>query len=517
MEQPTICRRHRIPQRPRIFVGAARYNQLAADYQFNGFTAGAFTYLLTQHLWQSTEPLSKTISLVSSSSNYLAEHSQSPIYDPAPEADPVVTQTPIYHMDPVAQPAEALVLESVPEKSNDERVQLWLGGLDPWALEAFDQGAIFALVDKTTGKELAEVQQVDGTRDGLVSEGRFVNPTRDIRATDVTTQLLQEKVRGIPGQVTLKVGLDDTLSKIERLIASDSLANLANIEVVTTDQGQQAHVLLGRYNTTIDQRLALQPETAQQQQTLNSVGLFSPAQVPLLTGSFGNAGEAIDTAIKRLKPQLVSLYIGRMLALMVNQQASQIDVSVVIDYLGSRSGTTTRGGDPEAIIIPQQAVRGVQQIVDGHEIEVTVNNNETQDLHVGVLVIDAAGEVNVLFPPPASDQSDLDLIPSQGSWSTRLKGAEPFGMAELLVLVSPQSLVGPLRKLRRNAPKVNRSLKRGEPVPVDAVANVDAMDDIFGAMATRRGSTDTAKDIRLLEVDQVAALSMFVEIVPERS
>ncbi|NEQ52075.1 MAG: caspase family protein, partial [Leptolyngbya sp. SIO3F4] len=47
------------PKGQGFFVGAARYNQLAADYQFNGFTAGAFTYLLTQHLWQSTEPLSK--------------------------------------------------------------------------------------------------------------------------------------------------------------------------------------------------------------------------------------------------------------------------------------------------------------------------------------------------------------------------------------------------------------------------------------------------------------------------
>lgn len=498
------------PKGQGFFVGSARYNQLAADYPFNGFTAGAFTYLLTQHLWQSTEPLSKTISLVSNSSNYLAEHSQVPVYDPTSEADPVVTQTPIYHMDPVAQPAEALVLGPIPDKASDNRVRLWLGGLDPWALEAFDQGAIFALIDKNTGVELAEIQQVDGTRDGLIAEGHFVSATRGTRAADVTTQLLQEKVRGIPGQVTLNVGLDDTLSASEKVIATKKLANLANIEVVPLAKGQVTHVLLGRYTPDIHQRLALQPETAQQQQTIGSIGIFSPAQVPLLAGSFGDAREPIDKAIDRLNTRLVSLYIGRMLALMVNQQASHIDVSVAIDYLGARSGTTTRGGDPEAIIIPRQAARGVLQIVDGHEIEVTVSNNEAQDLHVGVIVIDAAGEVNVLFPPAVSDRSEVDIIASQGLWSTKLRGAAPFGMAELLVLVSPKSLVGPLKKLRQHRPRLNRSLQRGA-----SLANVEAMDDIFGAMATPRTGIE-AKNTRFLEVDQVAVLSMFVEILAEQ-
>ena len=82
--------------------------------------------------------------------------------------------------------AEALVLGPVPDKSEHDRVRLWLGGLDPWALEAFDQGATFALIDKTTGTELAEVQQVDGTRAGLVSQGRLSGAAR---AADATTQI----------------------------------------------------------------------------------------------------------------------------------------------------------------------------------------------------------------------------------------------------------------------------------------------------------------------------------------
>ena len=497
------------PKGQGFFVGAARYNQLAADYSFDGFTAGAFTYLLTQHLWQNTDPLAETIPMVINSSTRLAEHSQVPVYDPARENDPVVKQKPIYHISPTSKPAEALIIDTVREKGNDDQVTLWLGGLDPWSLESFDQGAIFSVIDKITGDELVEVQQIDGTRQGLIAQGRLLNPTRGTDATNVPSQLLQEKVRGISNQVTLKVGLDDTLTAAEQQIVLNNLGELSDFDVFVAEPGKVAHVLLGRYTDAIDRWVSLDETNQRLKQTVGSIGIFSPAQAPLVAGSFGPPGEAIDKALERLKARFVSLYIGRMLALMINQQTSHIDVSVEVEHLGSRSGTTTRGGDPDAIFIPQQFERGIEKIAIGNEIKVTVNNNESKDLHFGIVVIDAAGEVNVLFPPQGTDDETVDVIPRHDSWSTKLKGAEPLGIAELLVLVSPQSLVSPLKKLRLNAPNVNRSLQRGA-----TVANVDAMDDIFGAMDTRRGSGNSPKGTRLLDVDTVAVLSLFVDIVP---
>lgn len=493
------------PKGQGFFVGAVRRNQLAADYSFDGFTAGAFTYLLTQHLWQNTDSLAETIPMVGNSANRLAEHSQVPVYDPARENDPVVNQKPIYHIEPISQPAEALILDAVREKANNDEVTLWLGGLDPWSLESFDQGAIFSVIDKTTGKELAEVQQIDGTRQGLVTQGRLVSTTR---GANVSSQLLQEKVRGISSQVTLKIGLDDTLTPTEQQIVLDNLGALSDFDVFVAEPGKMAHVLLGRYTAEIDQRVSLIETNPRLRQTVGSIGIFSPAQVPLLVGSFGDSGETMENALGRLKARVVSLYLGRMLALMVNQQTSHLDVSVEVEHLGSRSGTTTRRGDPEAIFIPQQFERGIEQIAIGNEIEVTVHNNETQDLHFGIVVIDAAGEVNVLFPL-TTDNEDADVISRRGSWSTKLRGAEPLGITELLVLVSPQSLVSPLKTLRLKAPRVNSSLSRGA-----ISTNVDAMNDIFGAMDTRRGSVNTAKGTRLLDVDQVAVLSLFVDIVP---
>jgi hypothetical protein len=500
------------PKGQGFFVGAAQYNQLAADYSFDGFVAGAFTYLLTQYLWQATGPLSVTIPMVANSSTRLAEHTQQPVYDPAPTADPTVTQTPIYHIDPISPPAEALVLGPSGTKAEGDRLQLWLGGLDPWTLEAFDQGAIFSLIDPTTGAELAEVQQIDGSRRGLVTEGQLVSPTGGLDAAATTGQLLQEKVRGISGTVTLKVGLDATLTPAEQQLALERLGQWPEFEVFPVQPGRSAQVLLGRYTQGIDQNLVAQAAPASLRQTVGSVGLFSPTQMPVLQGSFGAAGEPIEAAIERLRPRFVSLYLGHMLALMVNQQTAQINVSVLVKHGASRTGTTTRGGNPDAIIIPQQLDQGSASIPVGDQITLEVRNHEAQNLHFGILVIDAAGQMTVLFPPPASDDPQIDVIATGGLRSIELTAAPPHGIAELLVLASPQSLVSPLKKLRANAPRLDRSPNRGE--EVDSVA---AMDDLFGAMDTRRGSSSPSADPgpRQLGVEDVAVLSLLFEIVPK--
>jgi hypothetical protein len=497
---------------PGFFVGSAKYDQLAADYSFDGFVAGAFTYLLTHYLWQATSPLSETISMVTSSSTRLAEHTQQPIYDPHADAERAVSQKPIYHIEPVAaHPAEALVLDSSNSKAGGDSLRLWLGGLDPWTLEAFDQGAIFSVIDKGSGDELGEIRQVDGTRRELIAEGQWVSNPRNLSSTDVTGQFLQEKVRGIPKTVTLKVGLlAETLTPEEQQIVQQQLGS-SDFEVFPIEPGKVAHILIGRYDEATDQHLAGIPGRSEVRQAIGSIGLFSPTQEPVLVGSFGPPGETMEAAIARLRSRFISLYLGRMLALMVNQQTSQIDVSVEVEHLGSLTGTTTRSGNADAIILPRQSERGIEAIPVGEVVAVKVQNNEDQDLHFGILVIDAAGEVNVLFPPVGVDDSQIDVIPRRGSQVEGLRSARPYGITELLVLASPQSLVGPLKKLRNNAPDFDRSLQRGAEAD-----SVEAMNDIFGAMDTRRSgeSSSSIQGPRLLDVDEVAVLSLLFEITP---
>jgi hypothetical protein len=505
------------PNGPGFFIGAAKSYQLAADYSFDGFVAGAFTYLLTQHLWQATGPLSDTMLSVSNSATRLNEHSQTPEYDPKPEVSRSVTQKPIYHVEPISQPAEALILSasenaSVGETASEaNRLQLWLGGLDPQRLESFDRGAIFSIIDRQDGKILGEVQQIDGTRQGLTTQARLVTNRSQV-PTDLSGQLLQERTRGIPEQVTLKVALDATLASAEQQAAKNAFSNSADFEVNPVRPGQVAHVLLGRYTEEIDTYLKSGQFASAEQPALGSIGIFSPSQVPLLVGSFGPVEETIEAAIARLRPRFVSLHIGRMLALMVNGRTSQLNVSLEVARGDARSRAATRGSGEATILIPQQSGQGVDQIPEGDHITVTVKNNQSADLHFGLLAIDGAGEVTVLFPPEVSDDPTLDVITGNGEKSQRLKAAPPFGIAELLVLASPQSLVSPLRTLRNNTPNL-QDPRRGDA----NISAADVMSDLFRTMDTRRSepTADVIEGTRLLDVEDVAVLSLLFEIVPK--
>ncbi|MEN8445785.1 MAG: hypothetical protein ABG776_12310, partial [Cyanobacteria bacterium J06555_13] len=97
------------------------------------------------------------------------------------------------------------------------------------------------------------------------------------------------------------------------------------------------------------------------------------------------------------------------------------------------------------------------------------------------------------------------------------KGAKPFGIAELLVLASPQSLVSPLNTLRNNAPELNTLRGDSANVSDDNVSAAAVMNDLFAAMDTRRGepTDDIIEGTRLLDVEDVAALSLLFEIVPK--
>ena len=501
------------PRGQGFFVGSAKSYQLAADYSFDGFVAGAFTYLLTQYLWQASSPLSETISTVTSSSTRLNEHSQTPEYDPQPQATRAVVQTPIYHVSPISPPAEALVLG--PKEGTSDRVWLWLGGLDPQRLDAFDQGATFSVIDKQTGSPIGEIQQVDGTRRELVTEGRLVSNDRSRGASNLTGQLLQERTRAIPDIVVLKIALDDTLTQAEKQYAMNELGRSPNYDIFPVQPGKSASVLLGRYTETIDELLVEGRVASEARQSIGSIGLFSPVQVPMLTDSFGKTNETIEQAIQRLKPRFTSLHIGRMLALMVNGQTSQLDVGVEVNHLGSRSGAATRGGGENTIIIPQQSERGIEQVPVSHKISVTISNNEPTNLHFGLLAIDSAGEVSVVFPTTTDDR-EVDVIRGNGQKVQDLKAVEPYGIAELLVLASPQSLVGPLTTLRRSAPKlssnrVSRSFNKSADVSA-----VEVMEDLVSILDSRRSnnSTGSIEGTRLLDVEDIAVLSLLFEITP---
>jgi len=501
----TFVDRIRSPEGKGFVVTSAKRNQQSADYAFEGFNAGAFTYLLTQYLWQSTDPqsLSQTVSAVARSTTRLSEHSQIPEYDPV-DTD-AVRQQPIFHIPPASQPAEAVILEYL----GNNRVSLWLGGLDPQSLVAFDHGAVFTLIDDA-GKEIGQVQQ-DSPRNQLTTTGRLINPTRSSASNASQGTLLQERIRQVPNDIKLQVGLDETLTDAEKAIAIQRLQAYSYIELRSIQSGEQVQVLLGRLTDSVYQRL--QRASVPNLPAVNSIGLFTATQEPINDIAFGQPGESVESLIdSRLAPQLKSLLIGRILALMVNQNAARLNVTLSVEHNQSRSSRGTRGGAESAIIVPVLSERGIEKIPVGDRVTITVQNHEPQDLHIGLLVIDAEGEVDVLHPV-VSDDVNSDRVQAGRSLSLGpLRAVVPYGLTELLVIASPNPLQQAIKTLQRI-----RSERRGGATSVNPD---EVMRDIFSTLETRRGSeapTALPSGTRSLDVTQVAALSLLYEIIPASS
>ncbi|NER84294.1 MAG: caspase family protein, partial [Leptolyngbya sp. SIO1D8] len=126
-----------------VALGSAQVDQLAADAAFDGFYAGAFTYLLTRYLWQlpTQQPLSNTFANLSRGIRDVANTSgmlQDPIYATAPGE--AWETRPTYLLSPPNLPAEGVI-----RQVEGDQVVFWLGGMAVNNLST--QQAVFSVVD----------------------------------------------------------------------------------------------------------------------------------------------------------------------------------------------------------------------------------------------------------------------------------------------------------------------------------------------------------------------------------
>jgi len=126
--------RSRTNLRPDAAILAAGANsQLAAEQEWNGFTAGLFTYALTQTLWWATPASSFSVCFSRAAGNVyskLAGLSQQPqIRHHDLTAAPAVNFSNLILNSPASDGAVTAVEDGA------KTVQLWLGGLSPGVLE----------------------------------------------------------------------------------------------------------------------------------------------------------------------------------------------------------------------------------------------------------------------------------------------------------------------------------------------------------------------------------------------
>ncbi|MTJ10423.1 caspase family protein [Anabaena sp. UHCC 0204] len=513
-----------------VAIASARREQFAVDFPFGDFSAGAFSYLFTQYLWQraGNEPVSRAMLSIRQSTNSLAWEKgiiQSPEFES--NLSPENAKAPIYFT-----PKQSLSAEAVITKVKGNEVELWLGGLDAAKLAAFTNNPYFIALDSNGGQR--GLVKLD-SRQGLVGKGTLQRTTGSRGILEPGT-ILQERIRSIPSDLTLKIGIDNSLDQNTAQQAKQALQRIQRIEPKSVGRDELQYIFgqmtKSKYQEVQKNRRTNLPK-------VGSFGLFLPSLDQIIPNSFGDVQETVIQAVERLQPKLRSLLATRIVKQMLgNTNSSRINITASMNLANNQkliSETfTTRGAvkqvtgetnQPVAVSLVNSADSGIPKLSVGTEITFQVENQESRPLYVTILVINAAGDMSVIFPFDWSAVEGATLIqPSQkriipqAQDGFKLTIGGTLGISEALIIASTAPLRTSLQALEKIAETRGLRNKRS-PVPVtDEILGLtnDLLNDLD---ATTRSSNNGQSILPLpdnvsgIDTERLAAMAIAFEVV----
>ncbi|MFK8186207.1 MAG: caspase family protein [Phormidesmis sp.] len=511
-----------------IALGSAQANQLAADATFgsgsNQFKAGAFTYTLTRYLWQQSvsQPLKSVFVKLARSTHDVANESrliQEPIYNVADDCA-VCQQQPAYFLTPSTPSAEAVVTQVGSE------IQFWLGGISSRSLDAFTPGTVFNLVN-ATGQTIGEIEQTG--RRGLIGTGRLVG---NAQAPVAPGLFLRERIRGVPANPKLRVGLHRSLSNADRSAAQAALAKISRIEVVQEGQNREVDYFFGRMNQ--DAQIQADAASISLLPPQGRLCLFSSSLIPIPNSwqsesSNATTDETVEAAINRLSSRFKMLLAGRILKYVLNTDTSDIKLEAKVETISGRGGRGQFGsrGGAEAGLATQTLSVNAQQLNAGTEIQLLLKNNEARALYVAVLVVDSEGNL-VILHPLTGDAAEADALvpsgetlivpppnPNPAPDDFRFTVRGPAGFFELLAIASTEPLRDALKALEQVAN--TRGGGGNSPYALEGDEAVNVIGALLGDFdRSSRAGIETSSyqgTQRGVDTTKLAAISAIFEVV----
>ncbi|MEM9927191.1 MAG: caspase family protein [Cyanobacteria bacterium P01_D01_bin.50] len=500
-----------------VAIASAKREQYALDASFDDFRAGAFTYLFTQYLWQQPENVSvkRVLVDVRRSTNIYSDRQG---YSQIPELELNTKQPlpPLYFT-----PFNTNYAEAVITKVNGNQVELWLGGIDSQSLQAFEKDAVFTVADGG-GRGLVKLE----SRQGLVGKGRLIKAAQLKPGT-----LLQERIRGIPANIKLNIGLDDTLDGNTLTQAKQALKSINRVSALPLRE-REVQYIFGAM--TRARHRELQKRRTPNLPDVGSFGLFLPTLDEIVPNSFGNSGETVTAAIKRLTSKFKSLLAVRVVKQMLgNTNTSKIKVTASMNIAGTQNaiGKTfpVRGikkGANQTVPVKSAVIteNGIPKLPIGKQVAFELENLESQPLYISILVIDAAGEMAVIFPNNWGNPDDAALlsagerrtIPSQDD-GFKLTVDKPFGMTEVLIIASTNPLRTSLKALKEIAR--SRGINKRSALPATEDEFLDLTDKLLTDLdaATRGGlnveGVELPAGVRGVDTNKLAAMAIAFDVV----
>ena len=499
-----------------VAMGSARANQLAAEKQYHqGFQTGIFTYLLTRYLWQASSTNAQSletmfVDLARITRAVDVGSSQDPIYFVQP--DTALDQELPYSLPPSRPFADAVVREVL----DAQTVELWLGGMTPNALTA--QDSIYQVLDSDK-QVVARLQQQGQLYGGLKVAAKAIDEQGnriDVPADVTAGTLLQEEIRGIPTDFSLRVGLHESLgSDLEAV--RQLLDDIPRVSAVTIPENA-ADVLMGRFDAGIQSQLeqGIRDRADIIALETGGFGLFKENLTPL-TDTFGSEFESAGEAISRMFPRFKLLLAQQALQSLVNTNTTSLSLDMAI-------GTVERGG---VEVVSSGDARGnaapaIPELIAGENLSLTVTNKESTSLYVAVIATEDDGDMYVYHPSnwdapeiqaELGPNESIEIPKSTDNFDLPLRG--PSGSFSVLVIASRTQLRDTLRVLKRIRDRsadvfpVFDSAREASRSTEDSVGNI--LDSLLGDVS-RNAPIQTRRDASV-DNNSVVTFSATIEVV----
>jgi hypothetical protein len=429
-----------------IAIGSAQSSQLAVDASFSGFSAGALSYLLTRYLWQMPqsddssrlEPISTTfdrLALITKEVAAASNNPQEPLKDEAPGSP--MAKAPVYNLPMVRPNAEGVIRKLNPSNKTDP-IEFWLGGVSETSLKGFTPGSLFTVIDDK-GKPIGEIEQT--SRSGLVGYGKLKSGDMPKPGT-----LLREKLRNLPSDIILKIGLAENLGA-DRDAIIEAFKDSPNIQVVPLNQRGSVNFIIGRL--TDEARAAGLARSVNLSQPNNSIGLFTSSYEPVDNSLFGRLDEPAGRVVDRLRPKLKMFLAREYLTQTVNSSSTQLKVDVAFKNLDTGNTQVLSTSGVRSIISAAPAPYKIKpDPKNPTTFDIILKNQEANPIYASVILIEPSGVMTILHPIEWDAPEIASVIKPGDTKTVNLEVVPPAGYYEFMIITSAASLRDSLRGIQ---------------------------------------------------------------------
>ncbi|TAD79438.1 MAG: caspase family protein [Oscillatoriales cyanobacterium] len=405
-----------------LWLRATTPDRQALELSQAGFTAGAWTYLLAQHLWNGLPPKTLWFELaqVAAAVESQVGKQQQPIGERLIRS--AIDMPRGFDWLTIAQPAACGSIVAIDPQANTWDVAL--AGLPAIVLESVAAGSILETTLEpnleptlkptleTTDADLPQLARVVSSH-GWRAIAQPLSP--DELAWVIPGQGLRERWRTIPRNLSLTVALDPTFERIERIDATSAFDAIPNMTVLAA--GTKAiDVWFGRSGSARRDNKATDPNAASGGYRLFSAGQSWRSSAG---GEGGEAlkGEALKTVVQRSIPQLQAALARKLLRATVNRAAG-FPLRLSLAAADAPDRPIAQISTPTAIASPVVApvAIGTPTLPASGRPCLTLENTGDQPLSLLVLQLDPTGH---LWADTAADRRWLQPNDRQSlSWAS---------------------------------------------------------------------------------------------------